>query len=142
METKIASASKEVIISGESPTVLIGERINPTGKKKMAEALKSEEFDIIKREATVQVEAGANVIDVSVGTFGVDEVALLPRVVEIVMDAVDAPLCIDSAKPEALAAALKVYKGKPLVNSVTGEAASLAAVLPLIAEHKRSLEDG
>jgi 5-methyltetrahydrofolate--homocysteine methyltransferase len=115
--------------------VLIGERINPTGKKRLAEAMKAGDLEIVRKEALAQVQAGADVLDVNVGTFGVDEVALLPKAVRTVMDTVDVPLCLDSANPEALAAALKVYKGKPLINSVSGEEASLARVLPLVKEY-------
>jgi len=135
METRVSSATREVFISDEHPTVLIGERINPAGKKKMAEALKAGNLDIIRKEALEQVQAGADIIDVNVSTFGVDEAILLPRAVQAVMDTVDVPLCIDSTKPEAIEAALKVYKGKPLVNSVTGEEHSLREILPLVKEY-------
>jgi len=135
METRVSSPSKEVIIGDNQPTVLIGERINPAGKKKLQEALKAGDLEIVRREALAQAEAGADILDVNVGTFGVDEVTLLPQAVKAVMKTVDIPLCLDSAKPEALAAALKVYKGKPLINSVTGEEHSLAKVLPLVKEY-------
>lgn len=135
METKVSSASKEVIIGGERPTVLIGERINPSGKKKLGEALKAGNLDIVRQEAKAQTEAGADILDVNVNIFGADEVDLLPKVVKAVMDTVDIPLCLDSANPEALEAAIKVYKGKPLINSVTGEEHSLAKVLPVIKKH-------
>ncbi len=135
METRVSSPSKEVIIGDDQPTVLIGERINPTGKKKLAEALKAGDLKIVRKEALAQTEAGADIIDVNVGTFGVDEVALLPKVVKAVTQTVDTPLCLDSVNPDALEAALKVYKGKPLVNSVTGEEHSLKRVLPLIKEY-------
>jgi len=135
METRISSPSKEVIIGDNQPTVLIGERINPTGKKKLAEALKAGDLEIVRREALTQVEAGADIIDVNVGTFGVDEVTLLPKAVREVMGSVDVPLCLDSSNPDALEAALKVCKGKPLVNSVTGEKHSLKRILPLIKEY-------
>ena len=135
METKISSATKEVVIGDERPTVLIGERINPTGKKKLVEALQAGNLEIVCREAIAQVQAGADILDVNVGTTGVDEVALLPQAVQAVMGIVDVPLCLDSANPEALEAALKVYKGKPLINSVTGEGHSLAEVLPLVKKY-------
>ena len=136
METKITSASKEVIIGEGRPTVLIGERINPSGRKKLSEALKAGQLEIIDGEAKAQVEAGADIIDVNVGgAFGVDEVEVLPRAVKIAMKAVDVPLCIDSSNSDALMAALKVYKGKPLVNSVSGEENSLSKVLPVIKEY-------
>jgi len=135
METRVSSPTKEVIIGDDQPTVLIGERINPAGKKKLAEALKAGNLEIVRREALTQAQAGADILDVSVGIFGVDEVTLLPQAVQAVMDTVDIPLCLDSANPEALEAALKVYKGKPLINSVTGEEHSLAKVLPLVKEY-------
>lgn len=135
METKVSSATSEVIIGHDRPTVLIGERINPAGRRNLAEALKAGNLEIVRREALAQAEAGADILDVNVGTFGVDEVTLLPRAVQEVMNVVGLPLCIDSANPEALAAALKVYKGKPLINSVTGEEHSLAKVLPLVREY-------
>ena len=135
METRISSTTKEVIIGDTQPTVLIGERINPAGKKRLAEALKAGNLDIVRREALAQAQAGADILDVSVGTFGVDEVTLLPQAVRAVMDTVDTPLCLDSTNPAALEAALKIYKGKPLINSVTGEEHSLATVLPLVKEY-------
>ncbi|MFW6102077.1 MAG: dihydropteroate synthase [Chloroflexota bacterium] len=135
METKVSSPNKEVIIGDNQPTVLIGERINPTGKKKLAEALKTGDLEIVHKEALAQTQAGADIIDVNVGAFGIDEVALLPKAVQAVMKTVDTPLCLDSSNPDALEAALKVYKGKPLVNSVTGEERSLKRILPLIKEY-------
>ena len=136
MDTKITSAVKEVIIGDGRPTVLIGERINPSGREKLTNELKAGKLDIVIKEAQSQVEAGADVLDVSVaGAFGLNEVELLPRVLQAVMKAVDVPLCIDSSNPEALSAALKLYKGKPLVNSVTGEEKSLTKVLPLVREY-------
>lgn len=135
METRVASATKEVIIGEGHPTVLIGERINPTGKKRMSQALRSGDLEIIRQEALTQVAAGADIIDVNVAAAGVDEVSLLPQAIQVVMDTTDAPLCIDSPKPEALEAALKVYRGKPLINSVTGEEHSLKKVLPLVKEY-------
>ncbi len=135
METRVSSATKEVIIGNNQPTVLIGERINPTGKKKLAEALKAGNLDIVRSEAIAQAEAGADIIDVNVNTLGVDDVSLLPKAVKVVMDVVDVPLCLDSPNHDALEAALKVYKGKPLVNSVSGEEHSLKRVLPVVKEY-------
>jgi 5-methyltetrahydrofolate--homocysteine methyltransferase len=135
METRVSSSGEEVNIGDNQPTVLIGERINPAGKKKLAEALRTGDLDIVRREALAQVQAGADILDVNVGTFGVDEVALLPRAVQAVMDTVDVPLCIDSNNPAALEAAMKVYRGKPLINSVTGEERSLATVLPMVKQY-------
>ena len=135
METRVTSPTKAVIIGGDRPTVLIGERINPSGNKRLAEALGRGNLEVVRNEALAQVQAGADIIDINVGTFGVDEVALLPRAVQAVMDTVDVPLCIDSANPMALESALKIYKGKPLINSVTGEEHSLKKVLPLVKEY-------
>jgi 5-methyltetrahydrofolate--homocysteine methyltransferase len=135
----VISSSKEVIIGDDQPIVLIGERINPAGKKKLAEALKAGDLEIVRREALAQVQAGADILDVNVGTFGVDEVTLLPRAVQAVMDTVDVPLCIDSNNPAALEAAIKIYKGKPLINSVTGEEHSLTRVLPMVKEYKAAV---
>ncbi len=135
METRVSSFTKEVIIGGDQPTVLIGERINPAGRKKLAEALKAGNLEGVRKEALAQAQAGADIIDVNVSTFGVNEVTLLPQAVQAVMEVVDVPLCLDSANPAALEAALKVYKGKPLVNSVTGEEQSLMRVLPLVKEY-------
>jgi len=135
METRVSSIKKEIVIGDEWPTVLIGERINPAGKKRLTEALKKGNLEMVRSEALVQAQAGADILDVSVGTFGVDEVELLPQAVQAVIETVELPLCLDSANPEALEAALKVYKGKPLLNSVTGEDRSLAKVLPLVKEY-------
>lgn len=139
METVLRSARKTVIIGPDRPTVLIGERINPTGKKRLAAALAEGNLDIVRQEAEAQVEAGADVLDVNVGAAGIDEVELLPKAVKLVAETVDVPLCVDSANPAALRAALTLYRelvpdGKPLVNSVNGEAASMERVLPLVAE--------
>ncbi|MFO7773877.1 MAG: dihydropteroate synthase [Dehalococcoidia bacterium] len=135
METRVSTPEKEVIIGDGQPTVLIGERINPAGKKKLAEALKAGDLEIVRSEAQAQVQAGADILDVNVGAFGVDEVTMLPQAVQGVMDTVDVPLCIDSNDPAALEAAMKAYKGKALVNSVTGEEHSLTRILPLIKEY-------
>lgn len=135
METRISGAEKQVVIGDKRPTVLIGERINPTGKKKMSEALKAGDLEIIGNEARAQAEAGADIIDVNINAIGVDEVTMLPRAVQAVMATVDIPLCLDSPNPEALEAALKVYHGKPLINSVTGEEHSLDKILPLVKKY-------
>ncbi len=135
IETRITSATKEVVISYEKPVVLIGERINPTGRKKLTAALEAGDLSIIRRDALRQVKAGADVLDVNVGTSGVDEVELLPEAVKAVAEVVDVPLCIDSDNPKALEAALKVYKGKPIINSVTGQESVLSEILPLVKEY-------
>jgi 5-methyltetrahydrofolate--homocysteine methyltransferase len=135
METRVTSASREVIIGGGRPTVLIGERINPTGKKRLAEALRAGDLSVVREEALAQVAAGADILDVNVGATGVDELEMLPRAVQAVAEVVDVPLCIDSRKVKALAAALAVCPGRPIVNSVTGEEASLEEILPLVKEY-------
>jgi 5-methyltetrahydrofolate--homocysteine methyltransferase len=118
--------------------------INPTGKKKLAAALVAGDLEVVRQEALAQVDAGAAILDVNVGAAGVDEVDLLPRAVKLVLETVDVPICIDTPNGEALAAALAVHKelnpdGRPLVNSVNGEEASLARVLPLVAEHSAAV---
>jgi 5-methyltetrahydrofolate--homocysteine methyltransferase len=135
METKVSSAIQEVLIGDQRPTVLIGERINPSGKKRLAAALQAGDLELVRQEAIAQVQAGADILDVNVGLAGADEAALLPQAVQVVMDTVDVPLCLDSHDPKALAAALKVYRGKPIVNSVNGQGASLNEVLPLVKEY-------
>jgi len=135
METKVSSLKKEVVISHDQPTVLIGERINPTGKKKLAAALQASDLKLICQKALAQVEAGADILDINVGLSEVDEVILLPLAVQAVMDTVDVPLCLDSTNPKALEAALKTYRGKPIVNSVSGAEHSLEEVLPLVKEY-------
>jgi 5-methyltetrahydrofolate--homocysteine methyltransferase len=140
METILKGMGKKVTIGEGSPTVILGERINPTGKKKLAAALVAGDLDIVRREALAQVEAGANVLDVNVGAAGVDEVDLLPKAVKLVLQTVDVPIAIDTPNGEAMAAALAVHQetnpdGKPLINSVNGEEASLARVLPLVAQY-------
>ena len=135
METRITGATKEVVISDQRPTVLIGERINPTGKKQLAESLRTGNLEVVRDLAYAQAQAGADVLDVNVNTPGGDEISLLPEAVKLVMDTVDLPLCIDTTNAEALEAALRVYPGRALINSVTGEQASLTRVLPLAKEY-------
>jgi 5-methyltetrahydrofolate--homocysteine methyltransferase len=114
--------------------VIIGEKINPTGRKKLAAQLRERSFDYVRDLAMKQVSMGADLLDVNVGVPGEDEVALLPEVCKVVMSVTDAPLCIDSANKNALAAALAVVPGKPLINSVNGEESSMQAVLPVVKE--------
>ena len=135
MDTRVLSATQEVIIGGDRPTVLIGERINPTGKKRLAESLRAGDLSVVREEALAQVAAGADILDVNVGATGVDEIEMLPRAVQAVIEAVNVPICIDSRKIKALAAALAVCPGRPIVNSVTGEEVSLEEVLPLVKEY-------
>lgn len=144
METILRSATREVIIQPGKPTVTIGERINPTGKKRLAEALREGNIDYVVAEAQAQFEAGADVLDINVGTTGVDEVALIPKVIRAVMTAVPLPVSLDSSNPEVLRAGLEAHReiapqGKPLINSITGEDSRLESVLPLVAEYKAAV---
>lgn len=133
--TILSSATKKVHISRHGPTVLIGERINPSGRKRLAAALLAGDMRIVESEVRAQVAAGADVIDINVGAAGVDEVRCLPLAVQTAMAAADIPLSIDTTNPAALQAALAVYPGKALVNSVNGEASSLERILPLVKEY-------
>jgi 5-methyltetrahydrofolate--homocysteine methyltransferase len=135
LTTIIASKTTSVEICRGKPTVIIGERINPTGRKKVLAALEAGDFDIVRTDALSQVEAGARVLDVNAGVPGADEPALLQQVIRTVMEVTDVPLCIDTADPSALEAALSIYEGKALVNSVNGEEKSLQSVLPLVKEY-------
>jgi 5-methyltetrahydrofolate--homocysteine methyltransferase len=135
METKVSSETKEVIISYDRPTVIIGERINPTGRKKCTQALQAGDLSVIEKDAREQVEAGAAILDCNVSAPGVDDVKMLPEAVKVIMNTVDVPISIDTANPDAMEAALKVYKGKALVNSVSGETRSLERMLPLVKEY-------
>jgi 5-methyltetrahydrofolate--homocysteine methyltransferase len=135
MKTILRSETREHIISPDRPVTLIGEKINPTGRKRLAQALRDGQLETVRALARAQAAAGADLLDVNVGVPGMDEVVRLPEVVQVVAAEVDLPICIDTANPDALAAALSVAPGKPLVNSVNGEEASLAWVLPLVKEH-------
>jgi 5-methyltetrahydrofolate--homocysteine methyltransferase len=131
-----ASSRKLVAFEPDAREVhVVGERINPTGRKKLKEALRSGDVDLCMADAIAQVDAGAEILDVNVGLPEIDEVAMLSRVVEAVGSVVDAPLQIDSTDPAAVEAALKSYAGKPLVNSVNGSADSMAKVLPVVARY-------
>ena len=132
MATILRSQKQEVRIEGDGPAVIIGEKINPTGRKKMAAALMDGDFDYIRDLAIQQVAAGADILDVNVGVPGMDDVALMTQVVRFVSECVDVPLCLDSPNPQALAAGLAAAPGRPLVNSVSGEEERLKAVLPLV----------
>jgi 5-methyltetrahydrofolate--homocysteine methyltransferase len=135
LTTIIASKTTTVEINREKPTVIIGERINPTGRKKVLVALKADDFSIVRDDAIAQVQAGAKVLDVNAGVPGADESVLIQQVMRTVMEVTDVPLCIDTADPAALEAALSIYEGKALVNSVNGEEKSLESVLPLVKEY-------
>jgi 5-methyltetrahydrofolate--homocysteine methyltransferase len=135
MTTIVSSKSKTVEINRDRSTVIIGERINPTGRKLVLAALQEGNFDIVRQDAVNQVEAGAAILDVNAGVPGADEPELLKKVLSTVMEVADVPLCIDTADPDALEAALSLYEGKALVNSVNGEEKSMANVLPLVKDH-------
>lgn len=135
LTTVLSFESTTVEINRYQPTTLIGERINPTGRKKVLEALQAGNFDQIRQDAVDQVKAGAAVLDVNAGVPGADEPTLLEQVVREVMDVVKVPLCIDTANTKALSRALSIYPGKALVNSVNGEERSLREVLPIVKEH-------
>jgi 5-methyltetrahydrofolate--homocysteine methyltransferase len=131
METILYTDNTRVKI-GAGPTVVIGEKINPTGRRKLAAALETHDLDYVVELATNQVAWGADILDVNVGAPNVDAVALLPEVVKLVSSVVKVPLCIDTSDHAALAAALPMAPGKPLVNSVSGEEKSMQTVLPLV----------
>ncbi len=135
MLTELSGPSSSVTIGPDLLTVIIGERINPTGRKAFSAELQAGNLSRIPRDAQAQFSTGAQVLDVNVGAAGVDEVKLLPQAVQMVQDTVDVPVSIDSPNPEALAASLKIAKGRALVNSVNGEEAKLASVLPVVAEY-------
>jgi 5-methyltetrahydrofolate--homocysteine methyltransferase len=134
-DTIISSATKEVVIGFDRPFVIIGERINPTGRKILAEEMAAGDFSRVERDALAQVEAGAQMLDVNAGIPLADEPAILAKAIQLVQSITDVPLSIDSSIVAALEAGLAVYKGKPLVNSVTGEEERLEAVLPLVKKY-------
>jgi 5-methyltetrahydrofolate--homocysteine methyltransferase len=133
--TIIGSASKEVVIGFDQPFVIIGERINPTGRKLLAEEMKSGDFSRVEADALAQVAAGAQVLDVNAGVPMADEPALMAKAIRLVQSLTDAPLSIDSSLVDALEAGLDAYQGKALLNSVTGEEERLELVLPLVRKH-------
>ena len=133
--TIVSSATREVVIGFDQPFVLIGERINPTGRKLLAAEMKEGDYSRVEADALAQVTAGAHMLDVNAGIPLADEPAILADTVRLVQSITDVPLSIDSSIVEALASGLSVYQGKALVNSVTGEEERLEAVLPLVAKH-------
>ena len=134
-ETLLCSPTREVVIGFDRPFVVIGERINPTGRKALAAEMASGNFDTVVADAIAQVEAGAQMLDVNAGIPLADEPAILAHTVQLVQSITDVPLSIDSSVVEALEAGLGVYQGKALVNSVTGEDEQMERVLPLVARH-------
>jgi 5-methyltetrahydrofolate--homocysteine methyltransferase len=133
--TVISSASREVVIGDDRPFVVIGERINPTGRKLLAEEMRNGDFSRVERDVLAQVAAGAHMLDVNAGIPLADEPAILARTIQLVQSLCDLPLSIDSSIVEALEAGLAVYRGKALVNSVTGEDERLERVLPLVRKY-------
>ena len=133
--TLISSATRDVVIGFDRPFVMIGERINPTGRKLLAEEMVNGDFSRVEADALAQVAAGAQMLDVNAGIPLADEPALLARAVQLVQAITDVPLSIDSSIVAALEAGLSVYQGKALVNSVTGEDEQMERVLPLVAKY-------
>ncbi len=133
--TIISSRSKEVIIGFDQPFAVIGERINPTGRKLLAEEMKAGEYSRVETDALAQVAAGANILDVNAGIPLADEPAILAKTIGLLQSITDVPLCIDSSIVAALEAGLDAYEGKALLNSVTGEEERLEQVLPLVKKH-------
>ena len=133
--TVLSSASKDVIIGFDQPFCIIGERINPTGRKKLSNEMKAGVYSTVAADALAQVAAGAHMLDVNAGIPLADEPSILAKSIKLVQSLVDVPLSIDSSIIPALEAGLAVYEGKPLVNSVTGEDESLERVLPLVKKY-------
>ncbi|NOX67869.1 MAG: dihydropteroate synthase [Gammaproteobacteria bacterium] len=134
-DTIISSANKEVVIGFDRPFVVIGERINPTGRKLLAEEMKAGDYARVQSDALAQVEAGAGILDVNAGIPLADEPAILAECIRLIQSITDVPLCIDSSIVAALEAGLEAYQGKALLNSVTGEDERLEAVLPLVRKY-------
>jgi 5-methyltetrahydrofolate--homocysteine methyltransferase len=135
MDTVLQSRSKTVTIGADQPFCIIGERINPTGRKLFAEQLRAGDISTVTTDAIAQVQAGADMLDINAGIPLVDEPELLKSMLRAAQDAVDVPICIDSSVIEALEAGLSVYEGRALVNSVTAEDDRLEEILPLVARH-------
>lgn len=139
METTVTSSTKTVVIGPLQPIVIIGERINPTGRKKLTSAIEEGNMRIVQEEALKQVQHGAHILDVNVGVSGIDEPKMLAEAIHAIMEVTDVPLCVDSADVKALEAGLYAYKGKALVNSVNGEERKLKEVLPLVKAHNAAV---
>jgi 5-methyltetrahydrofolate--homocysteine methyltransferase len=139
MDTVLRSRTKTVTIGADKPFCIIGERINPTGRKKLAEELKGGDLSTVAFDTRAQVEAGADMLDVNAGIPLVDEAELLATMLQTVQAEAEIPICIDSSVIEALEAGLAVYEGKALVNSVTGEDDRLEEILPLVARHEAAV---
>ncbi len=138
-ETVLRSATKEVVIASNRPFCIIGERINPTGRKIFQEQLRAGDLSLIEKDVRAQVAGGADVLDVNMGVPLTDEADLLVRAIRLVQSLTDLPICIDSSVVEALAAGLAAYQGRALVNSVTAEDERLEAILPLVKKHNAAV---
>src|ERR687889_455229 len=139
VDTIVSSATREHVIGSGRPFTIIGERINPTGRKKLAAEMSAGDFSTVIADVASQVEAGAHMLDVNAGIPLADEPAILAETVKLVQSLTDVPLSIDSSIVEALEAGLAVYEGKALVNSVTGEEERLEGVLPLVKKYKAAV---
>ena len=135
MKTILCGRTKEVIIDTNGTVIIIGESINPTRRKKLVSTLQAGNFEYVLELARIQINAMADVLDVNVGFPGVDDAKLLPETVKIIQDNFDIPLCLDSTNPKAIEAALKVAKGKCIINSVNGEEKSMNTLLPIVKEY-------
>jgi 5-methyltetrahydrofolate--homocysteine methyltransferase len=135
VDTVLSSRGREVVVSFDRPFVIIGERINPTGRKVLAAEMKEGKMDRVRADAIAQVAAGAHMLDVNAGIPAADEPALLVAAIKAVSEVTDVPICIDSSIIEALEAGLAAYEGKALVNSVTAEEERMAIILPLVKKH-------
>jgi len=135
VETSLTSRGREVVVSIDRPFVIIGERINPTGRKVLAAEMKEGRMDRVRADAIAQVRAGAHMLDINAGIPQLDEAALLVAAIKAVVEVTDVPICIDSSIIEALEAGLSAYEGKALVNSVTAEEERMERILPLVKKH-------
>ena len=135
METLLSSRGREVVVSGDRPFVIIGERINPTGRKVLAAEMKNGVMNRVRADALAQAAAGAHMLDVNAGIPAIDEAALLVDAIKAVCEVSDLPICIDSSIIEALEAGLAAYEGKALVNSVTAEEERMERILPLVKKY-------
>ena len=139
MHTVVQSASKTVTIGHDQPFVIIGERINPTGRKKFQELLRAGDLSTIAVDVESQIKGGADMLDVNMGVPLTDEPALLSKAIKMIQGMTDMPICIDSSVIEALQAGLEAYEGKALVNSMTGEDDRMDLILPLIKKHNAAI---
>jgi 5-methyltetrahydrofolate--homocysteine methyltransferase len=139
MHTVVQSASKTVTIGHDQPFVIIGERINPTGRKKFQELLRAGDLSTIAVDVESQIKGGADMLDVNMGVPLTDEPALLSKAIKMIQGMTDMPICIDSSVIEALQAGLEAYEGKALVNSMTGEDDRMELILPLIKKHNAAI---